>query len=150
MKRLDAWLSRGDQAQVAVLLALLMPVLLTLVGVVLDGGLAFSEWRDWKDVADAAARTGAVQIDQGLYRQSDGATLALDPAAAKSAAAQYVAKQHLAGLTGAYISADNQQVVVRLSGDIPTNFLRAIGITRVPISVAGPAQVRYGIDRSNG
>ena len=149
MKKVLSCLSARDEAQVAVLVALLMPVLLTLVGVVLDGGLAFSEWRDWKDVADAAARTGAVQVDQQLYRQSDGATLALDPAAAKAAAAQYVAQQHLPDVTASDVSADTDQVVVRLSGDVQTNFLRAVGITKVHISVVGPAQVRYGIDRSN-
>jgi hypothetical protein len=47
---------------------------------------------------------------------------------------------------GATITVEPQRVVVEVSREIPTSFLRVIGITTVRITAAATAEVRYGIE----
>jgi Flp pilus assembly protein TadG len=125
----------------------MMPVFLMAVGLVVDGGAAFDARRVLQNTADAAARAGAMQIDQQVYRASNGTTLVLDQASARATAAQYVASQ--GADFNAVISSDDQHVLVSVNRDVPTNFLRLAGIGTVHISASVPAEVRYGIDKGN-
>ena len=139
--------SRLERATVAVWVAVMMPFFLTAVGLTLDGGAVFDARRELQNTADAAARAGAMQIDQQVYRDSNGAGVVLDQASARSTAAQYVASQ--GPDLSAVISSDDQHVLVDVSRDVPTSFLRIAGIDKVHISASAPAEVRYGIDRAN-
>ena len=125
----------------------MMPVFLMAVGLVVDGGAAFDARRDLQNTADAAARAGAMQIDQQLYRASNGASVVLNQASARDTAAQYIASQGTD--FNAVISSDDQHVLVSVSRDVPTNFLRLAGIDKVHIGATAPAEVRYGIDKAN-
>ena len=142
--RLRHWLER---AVVAAWVAVMMPFFLTAVGLTLDGGLAFDARRELQNTADTAARAGAMQVDQQVYRDSNGATVVLDQASARATAAQYVASQ--GPDVQAVISSDDQHVLVSVSRDVPTNFLRIAGIDKVHIAATAPAEVRYGIDKAN-
>ena len=142
--RLRWWLER---AVVAAWVAVMMPFFLTAVGLTLDGGLVFDARRELQNTADTAARAGAMQVDQQVYRDSNGATVVLDQASARATAAQYVASQ--GPDVQAVISSDDQHVLVTVSRDVPTNFLRIAGIDKVHIAATALAEVRYGIDRAN-
>src|SRR5512146_2914463 len=106
----------GEQSgQVILWTAVMLPLFLSVVGLAADGGIVFSARRELQNVADSAARAGAMQVDQRVYRESSGATVVLDQAVARGVAARYVSSQGM-GLV-ATIGAEPQQVVVQLGRD---------------------------------
>ena len=133
--------------QVILWVAVMLPLFLSVIGLAVDGGLVFSARRELQNVADSAARAGAMQVDQQAYRDSSGRTVVLDAVAARQIAAEYVASQET-GLT-ATISVEPQRVVVQVGREVPTSFLRLAGIDRVRITATAQAEVRYGVDRAN-
>lgn len=132
--------------QVIVWVAVMFPLFLAIVGLALDGGLVFNAHRELQNLADGAARAGAMQIDQQVYRESSGATVVLDPDQARQVAAAYAADQGKG--FAATVDADTQRVGVRLDRDVPLSFLRLVGIDQVRITATAPAEVRHGIERS--
>ena len=60
----------GRRGKVLVLLAVLLPVLCGLVGLVIDGGLLMSSYRDLQQVSDAAATTAAMALSNGATADS--------------------------------------------------------------------------------
>ena len=147
MKRVLGWLTGSDPATALVWAALTLPFFIAMVGLTLDGGLLFADWREMKNVTGAAARAGATQIDQQVYRDSNGATVTLDTAKARATAAQYVGSE-LPGVQ-AQVGVQPQRVVVTVSRDVPTDFLRIVGVMTAHISATSPAEARYGIDRAS-
>jgi Flp pilus assembly protein TadG len=134
-----------QEGQVVVWVAVMFPLFLSIVGLALDGGIVFNTRRELQNLADGAARAGAMQIDQEAYRESAGATVVLDPERARQVAAAYVTDQGR-GLAAA-IDADTQRVEVRVDRDVSMSFLRIVGIDQVRITATAPAEVRHGIAR---
>jgi hypothetical protein len=58
-------LSKRREAKVLVLLAILLPALCGMVGLVIDGGLLMTSYRDLQQVSDAAATTAAMALSNG-------------------------------------------------------------------------------------
>ncbi|MHB0929245.1 MAG: pilus assembly protein TadG-related protein [Candidatus Nanopelagicales bacterium] len=140
-------LGGGQLGQVIVWTAVMLPLFLSVIGLAADGGVVFSARRELQNVADSAARAGAMQVDQRVYRESSGATVVLDLVGARQVAAQYVASQG-SGLAAA-ITADPRQVVVQVGRDVPTSFLRLAGINTVHLAATASAGVRDGVERGN-
>lgn len=145
--RLSVASGSAQSGQAIVWVAVMMPFFLSVVGLTIDGGIVFSARRELQNVADAAARAGAMQIDQRVYRDSSGATVLLDALAARQVAAEYLASQG-SGMA-ATITAEPQRMVVQVSREVPTSFLRLVGIDTVRINATALADVRYGIDQAN-
>ena len=141
--------SQRQRGAALVWVAVMMPFFLSIAGLAIDSGTMFKERRDMQALADGAARAGAMQIDRTAYRASSGSKVVLDPAAARSAAASYLAGQP-AGLSTS-VSADQQQVVVEIGRKVPTAFLRIVHIDSADIGATSVAFPRHGIateDRS--
>ena len=136
-----------QRGQVILWVVVMLPLFLSVIGLAVDGGLVFNARRELQNVADSAARAGAMQIDQQAYRDSSGQAVVLDAVAARQVAAEYVASQ--ATELTATISVEPQRVVVQVGREVPTSFLRLAGIDRVWVSATAPAEVRYGIERAN-
>jgi len=142
------WLSLDVPGQAIVWAAVMMPLFLSVIGLAIDGGVVFKAERELQNVADGAARAGAMQVDQQAYRASSGQMLQLDADKAKQVAAQYVASQ-APGVSG-QVSADQQQVVVQVKEQVATSFIRIVGIDSVQIGAVAPARIRFGIQQENG
>ena len=91
MRRALVWVARDERGQAMVLVALFLPALIAVAGLVTDGGMVFAERRALQNMADAAAAAGAMQINEYTYRASNGWNVVLDPAAARAAATDYLA-----------------------------------------------------------
>ncbi|WP_150236394.1 pilus assembly protein TadG-related protein [Nocardiopsis quinghaiensis] len=87
--------SHDDRGQATAFLIVMAAALLLLVAFVFDVGGALSERNRTLQLAQEAARAGAQQIDLAAYR-ADG-TVALDPAAAVSAANDFLAEAGIHG-----------------------------------------------------
>lgn len=142
-----SWTRAAQAGQVIVWAAIMLPLFLSVIGLAIDAGIVFSARRELQNVADSAARAGAMQVDVRAYRESSGANVVLDQAAARDAAAEYAAQQGK-GMAATVVVAP-QRVAVSVSRDVPTSFLRLVGLARVRVSATAPAEVRYGIERAN-
>jgi len=131
----------GDEGQVLVMVALMMVGVVSVVGLVSDGGLVFAQRRDLQNVADAAAAAGAMQIDEAVYR-STGAVV-LDEQLARDAAALYLDAE---GDLDYVVSVLSNRVEVSVSRQATTGFLRVIGIDGVEVSASASAEPRYGVE----
>jgi Flp pilus assembly protein TadG len=136
-----------DRGQAVVWVAVLLPLLLSVVGLAAEGGLVFGARLELQNVADGAARAGATQIDVQRYRESAGTTVALDVPRARRAAAEYLAARR-AGVS-ATVEADPTRVVVRATQEVPTGFLRLAGLHTVRIATVAQAEVRFGVERGD-
>ena len=144
MRRKDR---RGEAGQALVLAVVLMPLFLAVVGLAIDGSVVFNARRELQNVADAAARAGAMQVDTRVYRDTAGATVVLDQASAQRVAGEYLGDRG-EGFS-ATVATDPERVVVRVSREVPVAFLRMVGITSVRIGAVAPAEVRWGVERGN-
>ena len=136
-------LPRTQSGQVIIWVAVMLPLFLSVIGLAIDGAIVFSQRRELQNVADSAARAGAMQVDQHIYRESSGTNLVLDVGAARQVAAEYLASQ--ASEIGASIDAEPRRVVVQVRREISTSFLTLVGIDTVEITASAIAEVRQAI-----
>lgn len=131
----------GDEGQVLVMVALMMVGVVSVVGLVSDGGLVFAQRRDLQNVADAAAAAGAMQIDEAVYRSTG--EVVLDEQLARDAAVFYLDAE---GDLDYVVSVLSDRVEVSVSRQATTGFLRVIGIDGIEVSATASAEPRYGVE----
>ncbi|MDQ3703050.1 MAG: Tad domain-containing protein [Chloroflexota bacterium] len=151
IRRLAGRLVRaGESGQSIIWVAVMFPFFVSIVGLAIDGGIVFSARRELQNVADGAARAGAMQISEWSYRRAaTGAGVDLDPIAARRAALEYLQVNAPSNLRDARVQADVQQIEVELEAIVETAFLRLVNIREVGIKATAPAEVRYGVERGN-
>ncbi len=132
---------RGDEGQVLVMVALMMVGVVSVVGLVSDGGLVFAQRRDLQNVADAAAAAGAMQIDEAVYRSTG--EVVLDEQLARDAAVLYLDAED--GLDYV-VNVLPDRVEVAVSRQATTGFLRVIGIDGVEVTASASAEPRFGVE----
>lgn len=149
-KMASRWIERtfrAETGQAIVWVAVMLPLFLSVIGLAIDGGIAFDSRRELQDVADGAARAGAMQIDQNVYRASAGASVVLDVNSAQQAAAAYVASQGKDLTATTTVSPRRIEVTVRRLE--PTSFLRIVGLDSIPMAATATAEVQHGISRGS-
>ena len=132
---------RARRGQALIWVALLLPLLLSIIGLALDGGIVFAARRQAQNAADAAARAGAQEIDIARYRDTGEVILDADWA-------RYEARRYLAGLGARDATVDivGNRIFVTVRRDVPLSFLRLVGVASVRIEASAVAAPFYGID----
>ena len=140
-------MKQRSRAQATVFLVITLPLFLAVGGLALDAGHVFAQRTHLQSIADAAARAGAIQVDEaGLYSRGDG-VVRLEPTAAREAAMYYAMYN---GTLAEDVQADEAAVYVRMSQDVPTVFLRVVRVNSIQIRAEATARPRYGIDQVDG
>ncbi len=136
--------SDRETGQVLVWTVLLLPLLLALVGLVLDGGLLFVQWRRARWAADGAAVAAASEINPALYAQSG--QVKLDLGAAQTTAQRFA---HLKAPDLHVTGVEFQGNVVRVRGwvEVRPAFLGLLGAGPLRLSVTGQERPAWGIAR---
>jgi hypothetical protein len=116
-------------------------MLVVLAGLLFDPGMTIADRVAALDVAQAAARTGADQLDLTLLRTTG--VVQLDPQAAHTAAAGFLQQT---GIEGATVTASTDQVVVAIAYQRPTVLLNMVGLDSLPVEVSATAQPRTDDD----
>jgi len=132
---------RREEGQALVMVAVMMVGLVSVVGLVSDGGLVFAQRRDLQNAADAAAAAAAMQIDEEAYRATGD--VVLDERWARETAARYLDAEDGVSYE---ISTSSDAVEVSVSRQASTSFLGLIGIDDVGVSARASAEPRYGVD----
>ena len=144
LRRVIRRLIRSQRGAAMVWLAVMLPFFLSICGLAVDGGAIFKARRDLQDVADSAARAGAMQIDQNVYRASSGSSIVIDTSAARATAGDYLTQ---APDIDAEVAADQQRVTVQVHRKVPTAFLRIVHIDSAQIGATAVALPRHGIQQ---
>ena len=130
--------NHSESGQVAVLVLGLALVAFAVAGIAVDGTRAFLYRRTLQNAADAAALSGAAEIDQRDYYASGGEDVLIDEPAARAEV------RRMLGLRGIRVSAtaaiDTGGVTVVLRGNVPTSFLGIVGIESIPVAVESRAE----------
>ena len=124
---------RNQRGQATILVLGMTMLVLGVVGLAVDGTKAFIYRRTLQTAADAAALAGAGELDVSKYYSSRGRAIALDPGEAGYAARRWLTLRGLEARTS--VSVEENMVTVRIRGEVPTLFLRIIGLERVPVAV---------------
>ena len=146
---------RMAAAQALVWYTLTLPLLLSVGGLAIDGGVLLSSRRELQSVADGAARAGATRLDRQRLRLSAGSDVQLDPPRAAAAARDYVDErvgQKLGWQAPPLIevSVGSRRVQVAVQATVRTAFLRLVHIDEVPVAASAFADVEFGIRDGGG
>jgi Flp pilus assembly protein TadG len=123
----EAW--RGEEGTVAGFVAVLALALIAVAGLAYDGGQIVTATARARDVAGAAARTGAQQLDPAAVHAGHAH---LDPAAARTAAAGFLTAAGVAG--SVEVTATHVTVTVTV-----TQPMRLLPLPARTITVTGQA-----------
>lgn len=140
------------QAQALVWLTALMPLLLGVAGLAIDGAVMFTARRELQSVADGAARAAATKVDQDSLRATGGDQVQLVPghgsASAWAAADTYLRERadlHWRTELRWTIDVAGPRVDVSVGADVPTAFMRIVGRDSAAIGAESRADVQHGI-----
>jgi hypothetical protein len=145
-----------QSAQALLFLTLAVPLVVSMAGLAIDGGVLLSSHRQLQSVADGAARAGATRLDMPRLRASAGTDVQLDPLLADQTARTYIDAALRDGLQVGSGSPDEQidvgprRVHVRIHTNLQTAFLRIVRIDEVPVEASAFADVQYGIHDGAG
>ena len=133
--RLPARCRDAERGAIGVFLAVLVPGLLLIVGLAVDGGAKVAATQRANAIADEAARAGGQALDVSAALTGQ---VRVDPAAAVAAAQDYLSRNGVQG-TVTVVDADTLQVSTTLSE--PTTFLGLIGISTLTVEGTGTADL---------
>ena len=108
----------------------------------IEGTRAFLMRRTLQNAADAAAVAGASQLDRSSYYASGGRETLVDVTLAETTAASWLERRGLD--VDAAVEATPEEVRIVLRTDLPTPFLRLVGIDSVPVSGSATAEPLVG------
>ncbi len=133
----------SNRGQIAVMFALLTPLLLGFVGLVLDGGLAMVQYRRGQVALDSAALAAATQLDKDFFRTDN--LVQLTPTDAHVLAMTYASENGEGHVSITGISVHGTQVDVYGVVTSRTVFLRIFGVNQVRFDLSARAELKYGI-----
>ena len=133
-----------QKGQYLVQTVILLPMLMILVGLVLDGGWMYWQYRRAEITVNAAAQAASHAVDVAYFRQTN--QVRLDSGEAWNAASGFVNinQRGQMQLTGIYVGSN--QVVVDANAQVQTIFLRLAGISSFSMRVEGRAYPAFGIN----
>ncbi|WP_344309789.1 pilus assembly protein TadG-related protein [Fodinicola feengrottensis] len=133
----------GEDGSITPAMCILALAALVVAAFVLDAGLALRTKYDAGTIAQAAARTGAWQLNLIVFRQTGDARL--DPPAAEYAALDYLHRLHATGT----VTATTTAVTVTVTSNYRTRLLNSVGLTAIPVAATATAVAESGVTAPN-
>ncbi len=124
-----------ERGALGVFLAVLVPGLLLVIGLAVDGGAKVAATQRANAVADEAARAGGQALDVSAALTGQ---VRLDPGAAVAAAQDYLDRS---GVTGTATVVDGDSLQVDTTITEPTTFLGLVGISSMTVEGSGTADL---------
>src|SRR3954451_8906737 len=119
----ERYVTGDERGQASALLVGVLLLGLLFVGFAFDGARLFTARRDLQNVADSAALAGASALDEAAFRDSGGAEVRVDPAAARVAIDEVVRVSSLPATTRVEVEVAPDRVVVRITRPVRMQFL---------------------------
>lgn len=127
--------AHAERGAISVFLAVLVPGLLLIIGLAVDGGAKVAATQRANAIADEAARAGGQALDVAAALAGE---VRVDPPAAVTAAEGYLDRNDVAGSV-TVVDGDTLQVTTTISE--PTTFLGLIGISTLTVEGSGTADL---------
>ena len=124
-----------ERGAIGVFLAVLVPGLLLIIGLAVDGGAKVAAAQRANGIADEAARAGGQALDVAAALAGQ---VQVDPAAAVAAAQDYLDRN---GVEGAVTVVDGDTLRVTTTITEPTIFLDLIGVSTLTVHGSGTADL---------
>ena len=134
----------AERGAIGVFLAVLVPGLLLIIGLAVDGGAKVAATQRANAIADEAARAGGQALDVSAALAGQ---VRVDPAAAVAAAEDYLARNEVSGAV-TVVDGDTLRVTTRVTE--PTAFLGLIGISTLTVEGSGTADLITGTGQNGG
>ncbi len=135
---------RDERGEWLVQFVILFPLLIVLVGLVLDGGWMYWQYRRAEVTVNAAAQAASHAIDIGTFHQKN--QVVLDGGEATAVAATFAQMNAGRDLKTVNISVTPRLIVVDGLATIHTIFFQLFGIGSLTVKVQGQAYPAYGIN----
>ena len=129
------WPAHRERGAIGVFLAVLVPGLLLIIGLAVDGGAKVAATQRANAIAEEAARAGGQALDVSAALAG---RVQVDPAAAVTAAQNYLDR---AGVQGAVTVVDGTTLRVTTTIAEPTIFLDLIGVSTLTVEGTGTAEL---------
>lgn len=140
----SATLRTDESGQLAVMLVLLLPILLALAGLVVDGGIMFVNYRLGRVTVDSAALAAATKLDERVFRDVENAVV-LDTEEAYQAALHYAEWNGRGRVAITGVNIFGNRVNVYGSVTAPTIFMRVLGVNETVFNLSAEAELKFGI-----
>ncbi len=134
----------AERGAIGVFLAVLVPGLLLIIGLAVDGGAKVAATQRANAIADEAARAGGQALDVSAALAGQ---VRVDPAAAVATARDYLARSDV---QGAVTVVDGDTLHVTTVVTEPTTFLGLIGISTLTVEGSGTADLIAGTGQNGG
>jgi Flp pilus assembly protein TadG len=134
----------AERGAIGVFLAVLVPGLLLIIGLAVDGGAKVAATQRANAIADEAARAGGQALDVSAALTGQ---VRVDPAAAVAAAQDYLARNDVPGAV-TVVDGDTLRVTTTITE--PTTFLGLIGISTLTVEGSGTADLVTGTGQDGG
>jgi Flp pilus assembly protein TadG len=128
----------AERGAIGVFLAVLVPGLLLIIGLAVDGGAKVAATQRANAIADEAARAGGQALDVSAALTGQ---VRVDPAAAVAAAQDYLDRNDV---PGAVTVVDGDTLHVTTTITRPTTFLGLIGTSTLTVEGTGTADLITG------
>lgn len=135
---------RDQRGSYIIQTVILFPLVLLLIGLVLDGGWMYWQYRRADVMVNAAAQAASHAIDINYFRTTD--QVRLDQSAAASVANDFINLNRRGNVKITGIQIRRDQIAVNATARIPTIFLRIAGIPFFDVRVNGTAYPAFGIN----
>ncbi len=132
------------RGQFLVQFVILFPLMLLLIGLVLDGGWMYWQYRRADTMVNAAAQAASHAIDINHFRATN--QVRLDRGEAAGVASDFINLNRRGHITLTSIRLGRDQIAVNATARIPTIFLRMAGIPFFDVRVNGTAYPAFGIN----
>jgi Flp pilus assembly protein TadG len=133
-----------ERGAIGVFLAVLVPGLLLIIGLAVDGGVKVAATQRANAIADEAARAGGQALDVSAALTGQ---VQLDPEAAVAAAQDHLTRNNVQG-TVTVVDGDTLRVSTAITE--PTTFLGLIGISTLTVEGFGTADLITGTGQNGG
>ena len=133
---------RRARGQAIVWVAVLLPMIfIPIVGLSIDAGLLFDARREAQNVADGAARAGAMELDQRVLQQDGKARI--NRKEAQERARAYVARSGFS-VRGFSFSNDDRTMAVTVGTNVKPTFMLLLKYPAVDVQAEGRARLCQG------
>lgn len=139
---------RGQAGSLSVAMPLVVVLALTVIGFAFDGANALTAKRQGINVAEQAARAGAGQLDLAALRGAG--VFRIDPAEARRAAGNYLARAGYAGQVRLGRDGLGDRVDVTVTWSQAALFARLVGLGHYGGTVQASAHVCHGVVEEEG
>ena len=124
---------------------LLFPLAIVMLGLVIDGGFMYQQYRAAQTTVEAAAQVASHEIDVNHFRATN--QVVLDRSAASAIAQEFVNLNKSQYLVKTKITAERRRITVWGLAKIPTIFFRIFGVSELVVTVSGQGYPAFGINQ---